>query len=34
MGQLGRRYVVEHCSYGVIADKVERRILDVVEARC
>jgi glycosyltransferase involved in cell wall biosynthesis len=34
MGQRGRRYVMEHCSYGVIADKVEQRILDIVEARC
>jgi glycosyltransferase involved in cell wall biosynthesis len=34
MGQAGRRYVLEHCSYGVIADKVERRILDLVEAPC
>jgi glycosyltransferase involved in cell wall biosynthesis len=34
MGQRGRRYVMEHCSYSVIADKVEQRILDVVEARC
>ena len=30
MGERGRSYVMEHCSYGVIADKVEKRILDVV----
>lgn len=34
MGQRGRRYAIEHRSYGVIADTVERRMLDVVEGRC
>jgi glycosyltransferase involved in cell wall biosynthesis len=34
MGERGRRYVMEHCSYGVIADKVEQRLLQVVEAPC
>jgi glycosyltransferase involved in cell wall biosynthesis len=34
MGQRGRHYVMEHCSYGIITDKVEQRILDIVEARC
>jgi glycosyltransferase involved in cell wall biosynthesis len=34
MGERGRRYVIEHRVYGVIADKVERRMLDIVEGRC
>jgi glycosyltransferase involved in cell wall biosynthesis len=34
MGERGRRYVLEHRSYGVIADLVERRLLEVVEGRC
>jgi glycosyltransferase involved in cell wall biosynthesis len=34
MGQRGRRYVIEHRAYGVIADTVERRMLDIVEGRC
>jgi glycosyltransferase involved in cell wall biosynthesis len=34
MGQRGRRYVIEHRSYGVIADGVEGRFVDIVEARC
>jgi glycosyltransferase involved in cell wall biosynthesis len=34
MGQRGRHYVIEHCSYGVIADKVEQRLRDLVEAPC
>jgi glycosyltransferase involved in cell wall biosynthesis len=34
MGQRGRQYAIKHCSYGVIADKVEQRLLDLVEARC
>jgi glycosyltransferase involved in cell wall biosynthesis len=34
MGQRGRRYAIEHRSYGVIADTVERRMLDIVEGRC
>ena len=34
MGERGRRYVAEHRIYGVIADGVERRMLDIVEGRC
>jgi glycosyltransferase involved in cell wall biosynthesis len=34
MGERGRRYVIEHRVYGVIADRVERRMLDIVEGRC
>jgi glycosyltransferase involved in cell wall biosynthesis len=34
MGERGRRYVIEHRSYGVIADLVERRLVEVVEGRC
>jgi glycosyltransferase involved in cell wall biosynthesis len=34
MGERGRRYAVEHRSYGVIADAVEKRMLDIVEDRC
>jgi glycosyltransferase involved in cell wall biosynthesis len=30
MGERGRRYVLEHRSYGKIADRVERELLDVV----
>jgi glycosyltransferase involved in cell wall biosynthesis len=30
MGERGRRYVLEHRSYGKIADLVERELLDVV----
>jgi len=30
MGELGRRYAVEHRSYGVIADRVERDLQNVV----
>lgn len=30
MGERGRRYVIEHRSYGAIADMVERRLLEVV----
>ena len=33
MGERGRRYVIEHRSYGAIADMVERRLLEVVEGR-
>jgi glycosyltransferase involved in cell wall biosynthesis len=33
MGERGRRYVIEHRSYGAIADMVERRLLEVVERR-
>jgi glycosyltransferase involved in cell wall biosynthesis len=34
MGERGRRYVIEQRAYGIIADKVERRMLDIVEGRC
>jgi glycosyltransferase involved in cell wall biosynthesis len=34
MGQRGRRYAIEHRAYGVIADTVEKRMLDIVEGRC
>jgi glycosyltransferase involved in cell wall biosynthesis len=34
MGERGRRYVIEHRVYGVIADTVERRMWDIVEGRC
>jgi glycosyltransferase involved in cell wall biosynthesis len=34
MGERGRRYVIEHRSYGVIADAVERRMLDIIADRC
>jgi glycosyltransferase involved in cell wall biosynthesis len=33
MGERGRRYVIEHRSYGAIADMVERRLLEIVEGR-
>jgi glycosyltransferase involved in cell wall biosynthesis len=31
MGERGRRYAIEHRSYDVIADAVEKRMLDLVE---
>jgi glycosyltransferase involved in cell wall biosynthesis len=31
MGQLGRRYAIEHRGYGVIADFVEKRLLTIAE---
>ena len=31
MGERGRRYVLEHRAYGVIADAVEKRMRDIVE---
>jgi glycosyltransferase involved in cell wall biosynthesis len=34
MGERGRSYVIEHRAYGVIADRVERRILEVVGGSC
>ena len=34
MGERGRSYVREHRAYGVIADMVEKRMLDIVEGRC
>jgi glycosyltransferase involved in cell wall biosynthesis len=34
MGERGRRYVIEHRSYGVIADLVERRLREVVGDAC
>ncbi|MEP6546189.1 MAG: glycosyltransferase family 4 protein [Gammaproteobacteria bacterium] len=34
MGERGHRYAVEHRSYRVIADLVERRLLEVVAPRC
>jgi glycosyltransferase involved in cell wall biosynthesis len=34
MGERGRRYAVEHRSYRVIADAVEKRLLDIIEDRC
>lgn len=34
MGERGRRYAIEHRSYGVIADAVEKRMLDIIEGRC
>jgi glycosyltransferase involved in cell wall biosynthesis len=33
MGERGRRYVIQHRSYGAIADMVERRLLEIVEGR-
>lgn len=33
MGECGRRWVAEHRAYAVIADRVERRLLDIVDAR-
>lgn len=33
MGERGRRYVIEHRAYGVIAEAVERRMLDIVGGR-
>lgn len=33
MGERGRRYVIEHRAYGVIADTVERRMADVISSR-
>ena len=34
MGECGRRYAIEHRSYAVIADAVERRMLDIIVDRC
>jgi glycosyltransferase involved in cell wall biosynthesis len=34
MGQDGRRYVLEHREYGVIAAEVEKRLRAIVEAPC
>jgi len=34
MGQKGRRYVLEHRAYGIIAAAVEKQLLSVVERRC
>jgi glycosyltransferase involved in cell wall biosynthesis len=34
MGECGRRWVIDHRAYNVIADTVERRMLDIVEGRC
>jgi glycosyltransferase involved in cell wall biosynthesis len=34
MGESGRRYVIEQRSYAVIADRVERRLFEIVEGRC
>jgi len=34
MGERGRRYAIEHRSYGVIADAVERRMQDIIADRC
>ena len=34
MGERGRRYAIEHRSYAVIADAVERRMLDIIVGRC
>ena len=34
MGERGRRYAIEHRSYGVIADAVEKRMFDIIEGRC
>ncbi len=31
MGQRGRRYVLEHRTYGAIAAAVEKQLLDIVE---
>jgi len=34
MGERGRRYAIEHRSYGIIAGAVEKRMLEVIEDRC
>jgi len=34
MGERGRRYAIEHRSYAVIADAVERRMLEIIVGRC
>ena len=34
MGERGRSYVRQHRAYGVIADRVECRLRDIVEGRC
>ncbi len=34
MGERGRRYAIEHRSYGIIAGMVEKRMLEVIEDRC
>lgn len=34
MGERGRRYAIEHRSYAVIADAVERRMRDIIVDRC
>jgi len=34
MGARGRRYAIEHRSYGIIAGVVEKRMLEVIEDQC
>jgi glycosyltransferase involved in cell wall biosynthesis len=34
MGERGRRYAIEHRSYTVIADALEKRMLDLIVGRC
>jgi glycosyltransferase involved in cell wall biosynthesis len=34
MGERGRRYVIEHRSYTVIADALEKRMLGIIADRC
>jgi glycosyltransferase involved in cell wall biosynthesis len=34
MGARGRRYAIEHRSYGIIAGVVEKRMLEIIENQC
>jgi len=34
MGRRGRRYVLEHLTYGVIADEVEKKLLMIAKQPC
>ena len=34
MGERGRRYVLEHRTYGIIAAAVEKQLLEIVESAC
>jgi len=34
MGERGRRYAIERRSYRIIADALERRLLEIVEHKC
>ncbi len=34
MGERGRRYILEHRTYGIIAAAVEKQLLEIVESAC